>query len=214
MLRNSSAVQHCGGIPYNQTMSHPAIKTPTTRDFRSHGFAIAGWFLVGFAFGWVIMPFSWHLWQESGIGRSLSKGIVGKSFPNLAGYVRVLATQVPDWIAAGLMGFLIGRFKRKREVMAAIACSAGLVFGPELWYHKFTFFLPVVESPATFLSLILIPKFAAVALAASCAVLFVRRRAIPPGHCRSCEYDLTGNESGICPECGAAVVNDLEKAPS
>lgn len=29
-----------------------------------------------------------------------------------------------------------------------------------------------------------------------------RRRA---GHCHACDYDLTGNESGICPECGAAV---------
>ena len=26
-----------------------------------------------------------------------------------------------------------------------------------------------------------------------------------PGHCRSCGYDLTGNLSGVCPECGAAV---------
>ena len=132
-------------------------------------------------------------------------GFAGKGFPNLAGYVRVFATQVPDWIAAGLMGFLIGRFRRKREVLAAIACSAGLVFGPELWYHKFTFFLPLDESPATFLSLLLIPKFTAVALAASFAVLLVRLRAIPPGHCRSCEYDLTGNESGICPECRRAI---------
>jgi hypothetical protein len=23
------------------------------------------------------------------------------------------------------------------------------------------------------------------------------------GHCRHCAYDLTGNESGVCPECGA-----------
>ncbi len=33
----------------------------------------------------------------------------------------------------------------------------------------------------------------------------VRRRGrIPPGHCR-CGYDLTGNVSGTCPECGAVV---------
>jgi hypothetical protein len=28
----------------------------------------------------------------------------------------------------------------------------------------------------------------------------VRRH--PPGHCKKCGYDLTGNESGRCPECG------------
>ena len=33
----------------------------------------------------------------------------------------------------------------------------------------------------------------------------LRPRAPRPGHCRNCGYDLTGNLSGICPECGAAV---------
>jgi hypothetical protein len=31
------------------------------------------------------------------------------------------------------------------------------------------------------------------------------RRRIPPGHCRKCGYDLTGNVSGRCPECGTEV---------
>jgi hypothetical protein len=31
------------------------------------------------------------------------------------------------------------------------------------------------------------------------------RRRIPPGHCRKCGYNLTGNVSGVCPECGAEV---------
>ena len=32
------------------------------------------------------------------------------------------------------------------------------------------------------------------------------RRVIPPGHCKKCRYDLEGNVSGICPECGTAWV--------
>lgn len=31
-----------------------------------------------------------------------------------------------------------------------------------------------------------------------------RPKCYPPGHCRFCGYDLTGNVSGICPECGTA----------
>ena len=31
------------------------------------------------------------------------------------------------------------------------------------------------------------------------------RRRIPPGHCRKCGYNLTGNVSGVCPECGEKV---------
>ncbi len=32
-----------------------------------------------------------------------------------------------------------------------------------------------------------------------------QNRSIPPGGCRECGYNLTGNESGICPECGTAI---------
>jgi hypothetical protein len=32
----------------------------------------------------------------------------------------------------------------------------------------------------------------------------IRRRRLRPGHCPACGYDLTGNVSGVCPECGAA----------
>lgn len=35
------------------------------------------------------------------------------------------------------------------------------------------------------------------------AILFNRdRHRIPPGHCMKCGYDLTGNTSGVCSECG------------
>ena len=37
------------------------------------------------------------------------------------------------------------------------------------------------------------------------AFLLYRDRRYPPGHCQGCGYDLTGNESGVCPECGRAV---------
>jgi len=36
-----------------------------------------------------------------------------------------------------------------------------------------------------------------------CAIRDWRRRR-PEGHCPSCGYNLTGNSSGVCPECGAA----------
>lgn len=34
------------------------------------------------------------------------------------------------------------------------------------------------------------------------ALLWWRQHRARPGHCRSCGYDLTGNTSGQCPECG------------
>jgi hypothetical protein len=45
-----------------------------------------------------------------------------------------------------------------------------------------------------------------VLVAVPTAVLWWRdRRRVPPGHCQRCGYDLTGNTSGICPECGSSV---------
>jgi hypothetical protein len=29
------------------------------------------------------------------------------------------------------------------------------------------------------------------------------KESVPPGHCQRCGYDLTGNVSGRCPECGS-----------
>ncbi len=36
------------------------------------------------------------------------------------------------------------------------------------------------------------------------SMLLYRDRRYPPGHCCKCGYDLTGNVSGLCPECGQA----------
>ena len=38
------------------------------------------------------------------------------------------------------------------------------------------------------------------------------RRRIPPGHCQKCGYNLTGNTSGICPECGTPIADRSGKA--
>ena len=35
-------------------------------------------------------------------------------------------------------------------------------------------------------------------------VLLYRDRRYPPGRCQKCGYSLTGNVSGVCPECGRA----------
>lgn len=39
------------------------------------------------------------------------------------------------------------------------------------------------------------------------AEVYVERhnRRIPPWYCKSCGYNLTGNRSGVCPECGSVV---------
>jgi hypothetical protein len=59
-----------------------------------------------------------------------------------------------------------------------------------------------------------LPFWVLVSLFALCPLLFVAyrarersqaRRCAKAGHCPSCNYNLTGNTSGICPECGIAI---------
>jgi hypothetical protein len=40
---------------------------------------------------------------------------------------------------------------------------------------------------------------------ATALLVWRRRRRHPPGHCAMCGYNLTGNVSGVCPECGEPV---------
>jgi hypothetical protein len=47
--------------------------------------------------------------------------------------------------------------------------------------------------------------FLATAFSAPATILLImRRRHVPPGHCRKCRYDLQGLSGDRCPECGAA----------
>jgi hypothetical protein len=49
----------------------------------------------------------------------------------------------------------------------------------------------------------MVPFWSAVlALVIPPAGLLLRRRGVTPGLCVSCRYSLTGNTSGVCPECG------------
>ena len=42
-------------------------------------------------------------------------------------------------------------------------------------------------------------------IAAASLLAWRRARMRRPGHCRNCGYDLMGNVSGVCPECGKEV---------
>ena len=57
----------------------------------------------------------------------------------------------------------------------------------------------VVIGSATALGVLLAPQV----LAIPATILAQRRR--KRGQCLSCGYNLTGNASGVCPECGRAI---------
>jgi hypothetical protein len=57
-------------------------------------------------------------------------------------------------------------------------------------------------------SAVVLPFWALLPITATPGVLLLwrHRRRRRPGHCHECDYDLTGNVSGRCPECGTSVV--------
>ena len=65
-------------------------------------------------------------------------------------------------------------------------------------FREWPQWLPVIR-PGLIVLPLWIP-FLLVAVPTAC--LWYRDRRIPPGHCRNCGYNLTGNVSGVCPECG------------
>ena len=59
---------------------------------------------------------------------------------------------------------------------------------PKMWVVVFPLWIPLL--------IVIVPT----------AILWHRDPGrVLPGHCRKCGYDLTGNVSGRCPECGKAV---------
>jgi hypothetical protein len=77
--------------------------------------------------------------------------------------------------------------------------------GFRVWWRPM--YLPFDWPSASHWSLGILPLWIpAVVLAIATALLwYLDRRRIPPGHCRKCGYDLTGNVSGRCPECGTEI---------
>jgi hypothetical protein len=61
-------------------------------------------------------------------------------------------------------------------------------------------------------SYLAIPLWLPLAITAPLGVVFWRLdRCVPPGHCPKCGYDLTGNVSGKCPECGMLTQHAAEQ---
>jgi len=72
--------------------------------------------------------------------------------------------------------------------------------------------IPIVITSAGSLERRFAWAFACVVLCAGfivCLVAILHHHAA--GHCAECDYDLTGNTSGVCPECGSPV-NDPERS--
>ncbi len=156
---------------------------------------------VLFAFGVVWAGFAWASWPLT---------------PN-RGYLTALSSAVILAPAYLLVAIRPGRgFGMRVFVAVALAILILQGISPDLRYYLSLFSLRRMKlGPRFYVDLvdtyILFPPLAALAVK---VLLWRVKRPIPPGVCISCSYDLTGNISGVCPECGTKVANNSHEERS
>lgn len=100
--------------------------------------------------------------------------------------------------------FHAARFARPGVVFTAYGALASSVF----WLYYLFVRGSRITDDAVFQNRIITASAVTIALAAACRFAASLRNRWdqhfrpPPGHCQACGYNLTGNVSGVCPECG------------
>jgi hypothetical protein len=107
---------------------------------------------------------------------------------------------------SAITGKTIGYGRIMSVSFGCVSCYWNQGLSPERGWWTIRFrepprWLPVVYSGGAVLPLWI--PFLLVAIPTT--YLWWRDRRIPPGHCQKCGYNLTGNVSGICPECGERI---------
>jgi len=91
-----------------------------------------------------------------------------------------------------------------RAMLACVTLWAGIWLGAKMGLPFGSAEYPDVlsEHAETLLIVTAVPMLALVGMDATIILVARRRRARARRLCGTCGYDLTGNESGVCPECG------------
>jgi hypothetical protein len=82
-----------------------------------------------------------------------------------------------------------------------------------IWWKRDTQFGPPIDLRIVTVNYLLLITLTIITPAAWLSKRFIRCRRDFPTHCASCRYNLTGNTSGTCPECGAPVPQKHKTPP-
>ena len=147
--------------------------------------------------GWYVLMFLPSAkWKQRWFG--------GEAIPNNSENVQIVAGEFrAKWVPTDLReeyGALIARSEYKLEELPLIFVTR---FGAP---PTFTWSPLMSISSYGFHDYLIIPLWIPFTIIAiPTAFLWRRDRPYKPGHCEKCGYNLTGNVSGTCPECGTPV---------
>ena len=145
----------------------------------------------------------------SAAGLLASVGAWAASYWNIVWHCGVGDGQSQTTLVLSLGGLVAERTYAEGAVLFVESPTGVQVFGfrgfRTLWtpqYRHTERALPKATMHA--IELVLPLYIPALAFVAASAALWWRGRRPLAGHCEKCKYDLTGNTSGVCPECGCA----------
>jgi predicted RNA-binding Zn-ribbon protein involved in translation (DUF1610 family) len=124
-----------------------------------------------------------------------------------------LFVAVAAWVLSGEYEFGMNLGNRCIALEGGALGMTGTRSRPHIWSHQrlgmWAYWVPVIRTQKTQVVLILPLWCVVCALGMPAIGLWYadwqRRKRRRPGHCSRCGYDLTGNVSGRCPECGGPV---------
>ncbi len=140
---------------------------------------------------WGVSTVKWVVWSRTGGTWTYESSLLYGSFH--------LERYPASWSPKRLQGFSIWPYFKVPPVEATAIHRLGLTL-PKSHQH-----FSVISTPP-WTGTVEIPLWIPfVLLAVPAALLWWRDRKPPRGHCQRCGYNLTGNTSGTCPECGQPI---------
>lgn len=156
------------------------------------------------------------VWMNLGLRRPLQNWMSGHGLGAYAGKAGIVHLEVPNMLLASVGGAILARVFFVRWLSVALLFSAILCLGPWIVWAMTSGSWSIhpwsVQIRAIAFSTIPIPFGVIVARIASRS-LQQRESRRRRGLCLRCGYDLGGNTSGVCPECGTAVTQQATKTP-
>jgi hypothetical protein len=136
----------------------------------------------------------------------------GASTGHDVGWTWVMHSRNPNWLMTCSCDLFCGAMRAEAGSLTSIGFKTGFyVFAAKrrlewkwFWWPSFGHHVVAGKAVIHYFIVPLWMPFLLI-LIPSAYLWYQDWRYVPPGHCQKCGYDLTGNESGRCPECGTAI---------
>ncbi len=173
--------------------------------------------LGGIVTSYLVCPIMLNAWVSLGWRRPIQNWMIAHGVGSFAGYFGVFYISIPDYTTAIIGGSVIGVVAWKRWWQLSLLYSGTMYVLPYLYMMLFGSISIIPNHNAWVFVKVLLLDFAIIPLALAGAFVTSKRQRMHHFRrehqlCSKCGYDLTGNVSGVCPECGTPVTRCPEGA--